>query len=281
MFGKLQLGWLADFDALQSRQNPTIRLHRTHGLGSNLADVERFFQQSLGNPVPLKSGFLQALGIDFRLEAAFILEGFGQVSKITTLFFDIGGVILSNGWDRGSRRKAADAFHLDWEEFQDRHDLSFPAFDAGQISLEEYLDRTLFYRKRSFTRDDFIKFMYAQSVELPESRAVLDTLTRSAKYFIASINNEPFELNEYRIRTFDLRRNFLAFFSSCYVHLRKPEELIFRVALRVTQQPPDQCVFVDDRPLNLESPRRLGMNVIHFSDARQLRSDLQTYGVEV
>jgi hypothetical protein len=76
MFGKLQLGWLADFDALQSRQNPTIRLHRTHGLGSNLADVERFFQQSLGNPVPLKSGFLQALGIDFRLEAAFILEGF-------------------------------------------------------------------------------------------------------------------------------------------------------------------------------------------------------------
>jgi putative hydrolase of the HAD superfamily len=203
------------------------------------------------------------------------------VPKITTLFFDIGGVILTNGWDRGSRRKAADAFHFDWEEFQDRHELSFPAFDAGQISLEEYLDRTLFYRKRDFSRDEFIEFMYAQSVEFPESRTVLDGLTRSGKYFLASINNEPFELNEYRIQKFDLRRNFSAFFSSCYVHLRKPEELIFRVALRVTQRPAEQCVFVDDRPLNLESPRKLGMNVIHFQDAKQLRADLQKYGVEV
>jgi putative hydrolase of the HAD superfamily len=203
------------------------------------------------------------------------------VPKITTLFFDIGGVILTNGWDRGSRRKAADAFHFDWEEFQDRHELSFPAFDAGQISLEEYLDRTLFYRKRDFSRDEFIEFMYAQSVEFPESRTVLDGLTKSGKYFLASINNEPFELNEYRIQKFDLRRNFSAFFSSCYVHLRKPEELIFRVALRVTQRPAEQCVFVDDRPLNLESPRKLGMNAIHFQDAKQLRADLQKYGVEV
>jgi putative hydrolase of the HAD superfamily len=203
------------------------------------------------------------------------------VAKITTLFWDIGGVVLTNGWDRGSRRKAADTFHLDYEEFQDRHDLSFPAFDAGHITMDEYLDRTLFYRQRDFTREEFIKFMYAQSVEFPESRAVLDALSRSGKYFIAAINNEPFELNEYRIRTFDLGRNFLAFFSSCYVHLRKPEELIFRVALRVTQRPSDQCVFIDDRPLNLDSPRRLGMNVIHFQDAQQLRRDLQKLGVEV
>jgi putative hydrolase of the HAD superfamily len=203
------------------------------------------------------------------------------VSKITTLFFDIGGVILTNGWDRGSRRKAADAFHLDWEEFQDRHDLSFPAFDAGQISLEEYLDRTLFYRKRPFTRDDFIKFMYAESVELPESRAVLDSFSKSFRYFIVSINNKPFYLNEYRIQKFDLRRNFQVFFSSCYVHLRKPEEPIFKLALRVTQRPAAQCVFIDDRPLNLESPGRLGINVIHFQDAQQLRADLQKYGVEV
>jgi putative hydrolase of the HAD superfamily len=203
------------------------------------------------------------------------------VSKITTLFFDIGGVILTNGWDRGSRRRAADVFHLDYEEFQDRHELTFPAFDAGHITLDEYLDRTLFYRKRTFTREEFITFMYGQSVELPGTRAILDTLVRSGKYFMATINNEPFELNEYRIQRFELRRCFQAFFSSCYVHLRKPEELIFRVALRVTQRPPDQCVFVDDRPLNLESPRRLGMNVIHFQDASQLRIDLQKYGVEV
>jgi putative hydrolase of the HAD superfamily len=203
------------------------------------------------------------------------------VSQITTLFFDIGGVILTNGWDRGSRHKAADAFHLDYEEFQDRHDLTFPAFDAGHITLDEYLDRTLFYRKRPFSREEFISFMYAQSVELPGTRGILDVLAQSGKYFMSTINNEPFELNEYRIQKFQLRRCFQAFFSSCYVHLRKPEELIFRVALRVTQRPPDQCIFVDDRPLNLESPRRLGMNVIHFQDASQLRIGLQKYGVEV
>jgi putative hydrolase of the HAD superfamily len=203
------------------------------------------------------------------------------VCEITTLFWDIGGVILTNGWDRGSRREAANAFHLDWEEFQDRHELAFPAFDAGQTSLDEYLNRTLFYRPRAFTREEFTAFMFAQSKEYPESRAVLDRAARSEKYFIGAINNEPLELNEYRIEAFHLRRDFDVFFSSCYLHSRKPEELIFRVALRVSQRPPEQCVFIDDRPLNLESPRRLGMHVIHYQDAPQLRGDLQKYGVDV
>jgi len=201
--------------------------------------------------------------------------------KITTLFWDIGGVILTNGWDRESRKEAAATFHLDWEEFQDRHDLSFPAFDSGQITLNEYLDRTLFYRPRSFAREEFIAFMFAQSKEYPETRAILDKLTTTQKYFISAINNEPLELNQYRIEAFDLRRNFLVFFSSCYVRSRKPEETIFRVALEVTQRPPEQCLFIDDRALNLESPRKLGMNTILHRDAEQLRSELGKYGVEV
>lgn len=200
---------------------------------------------------------------------------------ITTLFWDIGGVILTNGWGRGSRRDAATAFHFDWDEFEDRHDLSFPAFDCGQITLNEYLDRTLFYRKRSFTREEFTAFMYAESKEHPESRAILSAAARSGKYFVGAINNEPLELNQYRIETFNLRRDFLVFFSSCYVRSRKPEEHIFRVALEVTQRPPEQCIFIDDRPLNLESPRRLGMNAIHFENAEQLRGELRNHGVEV
>lgn len=201
--------------------------------------------------------------------------------KITTLFWDIGGVILTNGWDRGSRREAASVFQLDWEEFTDRHELSFPAFDSGHITLDEYLNRTLFYRPRSFTREEFTAFMFAQSKEFPESRAILEAAARSGKYFIGAINNEPLELNQYRIEAFNLRRDFLVFFSSCYVRSRKPEELIFRVALEVTQRPAEQCVFIDDRPLNLESPRRLGMNVIHYQTAQQLRSDLQKFDVKV
>ena len=200
--------------------------------------------------------------------------------KITTLFWDIGGVILTNGWDRESRKEAADAFHLDWEEFQDRHDLSFPAFDTGQITLNEYLDRTLFYRKRPFTREEFTAFMFAQSKEYPDTRAILDKAS-SQKYFVGAINNEPLELNQYRIEAFHLRRNFVVFFSSCYVRSRKPEETIFRVALEVSQRPPEECLFIDDRPLNLESPRRLGMNTIHHQNAEQLRSELAKYGVEV
>ena len=204
-----------------------------------------------------------------------------QVAKITTLFWDIGGVILTNGWDRASRREAAKTFQLDWDDYEDQHELSFPALDSGQITLNQYLDRTLFYRTRSFTREDFTAFMFAQSKEYPETRAVLTKAVSSGKYFIAAINNEPLELNRYRIEAFGLRKEFLVFFSSCYVRSRKPEELIYRVALEVTQRPPEECVFIDDRALNLENPRRLGMTVIHHQNAEQLSADLRKIGVEV
>src|SRR5947207_1895037 len=178
--------------------------------------------------------------------------------RITTLFWDIGGVILTNGWDRNSRKEAADAFHLDWEEFQDRHDLSFPAFDAGQITINEYLERTLFYRPRKFSREEFTAFMFAQSKEYPGSRAILDAVVQTKKYFVGAINNEPLELNQYRIEAFNLRKSFQVFFSSCYIHSRKPEDGIFRLALAVPQRRPEECIFVVHRPLNLDRRRRLG-----------------------
>src|SRR5580704_9252482 len=215
------------------------------------------------------------------MQAGEIPGGAAPLAEITTLFWDIGGVILTNGWDGGSRLEASNVFHFDLEEFHDRHDLSFPAFDSGLISLNEYLDRTLFYLQRPFTREEFTAFMFAQSKEYPDTRAILDQLAASSKYFIGAINNEPLELNQYRIEAFHLRRDFLVFFSSCYLRTRKPEEMIFRVALQVTQRQPEQCVFIDDRPLNLESPRRLGMNTIHHQNPEQLRSELGKYGVAV
>src|SRR5580704_10136669 len=101
----------------------------------------------------------------------------GFLADITTMFWDIGGVILTNGWGRASRLEAAKVFNLDWEEFVDRHDLCFPALDAGLITLNEYLDRTLFYRPRAFTREEFTAFMFAQSKEFPETRAIIDEVT--------------------------------------------------------------------------------------------------------
>ena len=203
------------------------------------------------------------------------------MANITTVFWDIGGVVLTNGWDHNSRLEAVKTFHLDGDEFRERHDLSFPAFDAGQITLDQYLDRTLFYKPRSFTREEFSAFMFAQSKAYPETRALLRAVARIGKYFVASINNEPMELNNYRIEAFGLRDDFLVFFSSCYLHARKPEEQIFRIALEVSQRPAEECVFIDDRSLNLENPKRLGMHVIHHRNAGQTRSELKALGIEV
>ena len=201
--------------------------------------------------------------------------------NVTALFWDVGGVILSNGWDRASRAAAAKKFGLDWEEFEDRHDLAFPAFEAGRASLDIYLERTIFYRKRSFTREEFTDFIFAQSRELPQSRAVLSEVAATGKYLQATINNEPREINEYRIRQFHLRRELKAFFSSCYLGVRKPDECIYQLALEVTQRDPRECIFIDDRELNLEGAKQLRMRAIHFQNALQLRQELAENGVEI
>jgi putative hydrolase of the HAD superfamily len=203
------------------------------------------------------------------------------MSDVTALFWDVGGVILSNGWDRGSRAAAAKKFGIDWEEFEDRHDLAFPAFEAGRITLDTYLQRTIFYRKRSFTHEEFTDFIFAQSRELPESRAVLSEVTATEKYLQATLNNEPREINERRIDRFHLRRDFKAFFSSCYLGVRKPDEGIYKVALEVTQRDPEECLFIDDRELNVECARQMRMRTIHFQDAAQLRRDLVANGVNI
>jgi putative hydrolase of the HAD superfamily len=190
-------------------------------------------------------------------------------------------VVLSNGWDRAARRDAAAKFHLDWEEFEDRHELMINAFETGQATLDEYLKRTVFYRERLFSREDFLSFIYAQSRPMPESVDVLRRLVSAGKYLLAAINNESRELNEYRIRQFHLREFFEAFLSSCYLGVRKPGEAIYRLALSITQRVPEECVFIDDRALNLECARELGMHTIQFRDAAQLEQDLRQFGVEL
>jgi putative hydrolase of the HAD superfamily len=203
------------------------------------------------------------------------------MSDVTALFWDVGGVILTNGWDRASRAAAAKKFGLDWEEFQDRHELAFPAFETGKITLDAYLQRTVFYRARSFTREEFTDFIYAQSAEYPESRAVLAGVAAAGKYLQATINNEPLEINERRIQQFHLRREFKAFFSSCYLGVRKPDEGIYKLALEVTQRAPGESLFIDDRELNLECAKQLGMRTVHFQNAAQLRQDLAANGIAI
>ena len=201
------------------------------------------------------------------------------MSSIKALFWDVGGVLLSNAWDRSQREQALARFKLDQAEFADRHELVVSSFERGKIDLNEYLTRTVFYRPRPFTRDEFREYIFALS---RPDQAVLDfaqSLADSRKYLMGTINNESLDLNQYRIEKFGLRRIFRLFVSSCFVGLRKPEPEIYKLALEITQQVPDECCFIDDRALNLEVAKRLGMHVIEMDDLQQLKSDLSKLGV--
>ncbi len=202
------------------------------------------------------------------------------MAAITTLFFDIGGVILTNAWDRQMRQQAAQHFHLDGNEFEERHELVVADFELGRIGLEEYLDRTLFYCTRQFTRDEFKSFIFAQSQPHPEALAIVEGLAHSRKYLLATLNNESLELNRYRIDRFHLRDYFTLFLSSCFLGVKKPDEKIYRLALELTQRNLDECLLVDDRRLNVESAKRIGMRSIQFESPAQLRAELRQNGVQ-
>jgi len=201
------------------------------------------------------------------------------VPKISAIFWDVGGVLLSNAWDRAQRRRALQHFSLDELEFEDRHEMLVSSFERGKISLQDYLQRTVFYRPRSFTPEDFRSFMFSLSQPCQETLELARSLAKSCNYLMATVNNESAELNLYRIQTYRLREIFDAFVSSCFVGLRKPEEGIYRLVLDITQRPPDECCFVDDRPLNVEAASRLGMHVIRMENTQQLRQELQALGV--
>ena len=201
--------------------------------------------------------------------------------QVTALFFDVGGVLLTNGWDRDSRRAAAKKFDLDWDDFEDRHELLLNAFEVGELSLDEYLKRVVFYRERPFSRQEFIDFIYSQSRAMPETLAILGRLATTRRYLIAALSNESRDLNEYRIQAFNLRKYFDVFLSSCYLGVRKPDVAIYMRALSITQRAGKECVFIDDRALNLECARDLGMHTIQFKDARQLEKELRGFGVEL
>lgn len=199
--------------------------------------------------------------------------------SLTAIFFDIGGVLLTDGWGHKSRRAAAEKFGLDWDDYTDRHEKVAHALETNSLTLERYLDRTIFYRPREFSREEFRAFIFAQSQAHVESLKIVEQLATANKYLLATINNEILELNVYRLNNFGLRRYFPVFFSSCFLRLRKPDEAIYKLVLQVTQQDASECLFIDDREINLECPRELGMQTILYKDASQLRRDLEEHDI--
>ena len=201
------------------------------------------------------------------------------MSEIHAIFWDVGGVLLTNAWDHTQRMAALEHFRLDEEEFHSRHEMVVSSFERGKITLDEYLDRTVFYRNRSFTRKEFCDYMYSLSQPMPDVLAFARTLADSGKYFMGTINNESRELNIHRIETFGLRKIFRLFVSSCFVGLRKPESGIYRLAIEITQMNPEECCFIDDRALNLECAAKLGMKTIQMQTLEQLQEELGKFKV--
>ena len=200
-------------------------------------------------------------------------------SQITTLFLDIGGVLLTNGWDRNIRMNAAEKFSLNYEEMNERHHLTFDTYEEGKLTLDQYLNRVVFYQERSFSREEFKKFMYDQSQPFPDMIELMHGLKAQYNLQIAAISNEGRELTVYRVKQFQLR-SFIDFFvSSCFVHYRKPDEDIHRIALDIAQVHPKQVVYIDDRPLFVEVAEGLGLNGIIHTGYEATRTALEDIGL--
>ena len=199
--------------------------------------------------------------------------------KISTLFLDIGGVLLTNGWDHNARRRAVDQFKLNYDEMNERHHLTFDTYEVGKLSLDEYLKRVVFYKEQSFTADDFKHFMFSQSKPLSEMIQFIGNLKQQYNLRTFAVSNEGRELTEHRIKTFDLKKLFDGFVCSCYVHFRKPDEDIFRLALDISQAAPESVAYLDDRPLFVEIARSMGIHGILHTNIDKTKKDLAALGL--
>lgn len=200
---------------------------------------------------------------------------------ITTLFLDIGGVLLTNAWGHESRRKAAGVFNLNFSDIDDRHHLNQVTYEEGKLTLDEYLTRVVFYEKRDFTPDQFREFMFTQSIPFMEMIELIIQLKEKYRLKIVVINNEGRELNEYRIKKFQLNRFVDFFISSCFVHLRKPDADIFRVALDIAQVPAEHIVYIEDLQMFVDVARDLGIRGIQHKNYLATSAELASMGLEI
>ncbi len=199
-------------------------------------------------------------------------------TAITCVFVDIGGVLLTNGWDHHARRRAAKRFKLVWAEMEDRHQLNFATYEEGKLTLEEYLNRVVFFQKRPFNHSEFRRFMFAQSKPYPQMINLVRKLKSKYGLKIAVVSNEARELNAYRIRKFNLDEFVDFFVSSCFVHLRKPDADIFRLALDIAQTPARQIVYIENTPLFVRVAEGLGMRGILHKDYKFTSAKLASFG---
>jgi putative hydrolase of the HAD superfamily len=197
---------------------------------------------------------------------------------ITTLFLDIGGVLLTNGWDRQARKTAAETFSLDYDEMNERHHLTFATYEVGKLTLEEYLSLVVFYEKRKFTMDDFRNFMFDCSKPYPDMIKLVCNLKKQFNLKIAVVSNEGRELTEFRIARYKLDSFIDFFISSCFVHFRKPDADMYRIALDIAQVSAGNVLYIEDRLMFIQIAASLGIRGIQHRDYQSTASELALMG---
>lgn len=201
--------------------------------------------------------------------------------SISTLLLDVGGVLLTNGWDRKARPLAAETFQLDLVEINERHAMTFDAYETGKLSLDDYLPRVVFHEERSFSREIFTGFMFEQSRRLPDMFEFVTALKDRHELRVAIVSNEGHELTVHRVRAVPLRELADFFIVSCYVHLRKPDLDLFRLALSVAQADPAEVVNIDDRAIFAEVVTGPGIHGMHHEDVASTRGKLARLNLTV
>lgn len=197
-------------------------------------------------------------------------------NNITTLFLDIGGVLLTNGWSRKSLHLASSRFDFEDADAEERHHLTFDTYEAGKLTLDEYLDRVIFYRSRNFKKDEFEAFMFSQSIPVEGSLEYFKGLKSQYNLKVIAVNNEARELNDFRIRKYKLDELFDAFVSSCYVHLRKPDVEIFRMACDIANSSRQDILYIDDRLMFVEVAATIGIKGYHFRDLNAAKTFMES-----
>jgi len=204
-----------------------------------------------------------------------------KLIPVTTLFLDIGGVMLSNGWGHESRKLAAEKFNLNLGELEERHHLTFVTYEEGKLTMKEYLNRVVFYQKHTFTYNQFQEFMFGQSTPYKDMIEFIIKLKELNRLKIAVVNNEARELNEHRIKKFKLNQFVDFYISSCFVHFRKPDADIFRIALDIAQVPAEQVVYIENTQMFVDVARDLGIRSIMHKNYLSTSAELSMMGLKV
>jgi len=205
-----------------------------------------------------------------------------MAKTVKTLFLDIGGVLLTDGWNRDARAKGLLHFKLqkDAAEIDERHQMNFDAYEMDKTTIDEYLDNTIFYKKRNFKKKEFLSFLLKQSQALPGAIAYFTELKKKHGLKLIACSNEARELNEYRINTFKLDKLFDAFVSSCYVGMRKPDPGMYKMASDISFTPFKEAVYVDDRIIYVEYARSLGLPSLHYTGVESAKKYFEKLGLK-